>query len=140
MRLALYSVAINLVGNLVLIPTLAHWNIGQIGPPLATAIASTVNVASLYVVLGRRGHFTLDPALKRKAPRLALSALLMGAALLLVTPWVEPYLTGTLIVRALALTVLVGSGVAIYALACFLTGAFRVADLRSLLRRKASSQ
>ncbi|MEH3158638.1 MAG: murein biosynthesis integral membrane protein MurJ [Sphingomonas taxi] len=139
-RLALYSVAINLVGNLVLIPTLAHWNIGQIGPPLATAIASTVNVASLYVVLGRRGHFTLDPALKRKAPRLALSALLMGAALLLVTPWVEPYLTGTLIVRALALTVLVGSGVAIYALTCFLTGAFRVADLRSLLRRKASSQ
>lgn len=138
-RLALYSVAINLIGNLVLIPTLAHWNIGQIGPPLATALASTVNVVSLYVVLGRRGHFALDPALKRKAPRLALSALLMGGALLLVTPWVEPYLTRTLLVRGLALTVLVGSGVAIYALACFVTGAFRVADLRSLLRRKATS-
>ncbi|KAK0359378.1 hypothetical protein LTR94_031555, partial [Friedmanniomyces endolithicus] len=85
-RLALWSVAINLVGNLILIPTLAHWNIGQIGPPLATALASTVNVASLYVVLSRRGHFALDPQVKRKVPRLILAALLMGASLLLVTP------------------------------------------------------
>ncbi|MBY9061410.1 murein biosynthesis integral membrane protein MurJ [Sphingomonas yunnanensis] len=139
-RLALYSVALNLLGNLVLIPTLAHWNIGQIGPPLATALASTVNVASLYVVLARRGHFALDPQLKRKVPRLALAALLMGVALLLVTPLVDPYLTGSLVVRGVALAVLVGAGVTIYALACFATGAFRVADLRSLLRRRASSR
>ena len=140
LRLALYSVAINLVGNLVLIPSLAQWNLGQIGPPLSTAIASTVNVASLYFVLARRGHFALDPQVKRKLPRLALSALLMGAALLLVTPLVDPYLTGSLPVRGAALAVLVGAGVAIYAIACFATGAFRLADLRSLLRRRASSR
>ncbi len=140
LRLALYSVAINLVGNLVLIPSLAQWNLGQIGPPLSTAIASTVNVASLYFVLARRGHFALDPQVKRKLPRLALSALLMGAALLLVTPLVDPYLTGSLPVRGAALAVLVGAGVAIYAIACFATGAFRLADLRSLLRRRASTR
>ena len=139
-RLALWSVAINLVGNLILIPTLAHWNIGQIGPPLATALASTVNVASLYVVLSRRGHFALDPQVKRKVPRLILAALLMGASLLLVTPFVDPFLTGALVRRGLALTGLVGAGVAIYVLACFATGAFRVADLRSLLRRRATSR
>jgi putative peptidoglycan lipid II flippase len=139
-RLALYSVAINLVGNLILIPTLARWNMGQIGPPLATAIASTVNVASLYVVLSRRGHFALDPALRRKVPRLIVSAVSMGAALLLVTPWVEPHLTRSLLARAVALTMLVGSGVAIYAIACVVTGAFRLADIRSLLRRRASSR
>jgi putative peptidoglycan lipid II flippase len=140
LRLALYSVAINLVGNLVLIPSLAPWNLGQIGPPLSTAIASTVNVASLYFVLARRGHFALDPQVKRKLPRLALSALLMGAALLLVAPLVDPYLTGSLPVRGAALAVLVGAGVAIYTIACFATGAFRLADLRSLLRRRASSR
>ncbi|WP_210358094.1 MULTISPECIES: murein biosynthesis integral membrane protein MurJ [Sphingomonas] len=139
-RLALYSVAINLVGNLILIPGLAHWDLGQIGPPLATALASTVNVASLYVVLARRGHFALDPAVRRKVPRLLLSSLLMGAALLLVTPLVDPYLTRSLPVRGAALAVLVGAGVAIYAAACFVTGAFRVADLKSLLRRRAASQ
>jgi putative peptidoglycan lipid II flippase len=138
-RLALYSVAINLVGNLVLIPTLAHWDIGQIGPPLATALASTINVVSLYVVLVRRGHFALDPQVKRKVPRLALAALLMGGALLLVAPLVEPYLTDSFVVRGVALAVLVGAGVAIYALACVVTGAYRLADLKSLLRRRATS-
>ncbi|GAA4214025.1 murein biosynthesis integral membrane protein MurJ [Sphingomonas endophytica] len=138
-RLALYSVAINLVGNLILIPTLAHWDIGQIGPPLATALASTINVVSLYVVLVRRGHFALDPQVKRKVPRLALAALLMGVALLLVAPLVAPYLTGSFVVRGAALTVLVGAGFAIYALACVVTGAYRLADLKTLLRRRASS-
>jgi putative peptidoglycan lipid II flippase len=136
-RLALYSVAINLVGNLVLIPTLAHWELGQIGPPLATALASTVNVVSLYVVLSRRGHFALDPQVRRKVPRLLLAALLMGGALLLVTPLVDPYLTRALPIRGAALAGLVGAGVAIYVIACFVTGAFRVADLKSLLRRRA---
>ena len=140
LRLALYSVALNLVGNLILIPTLAHWNIGQVGPPLATAIASTVNVTSLYVVLQRRGHFALDPLLKRKVPRLALAAAMMGGALLLVTPLVDPYLTGSLVVRGAALSVLVGAGVSIYAVACFATGAFRLSDLRSLLSRRAASR
>ena len=139
-RLALYSVAINLVGNLVLIPTLARWDVGQIGPPLATAIASTVNVTSLYVVLRRRGHFALDPQLRRKVPRLTLAALLMGGALLLVAPLVDPWLTGSLVVRGLALAALVGAGCAIYALACFATGAFRVSDLRTLLNRRAASR
>ncbi|MEH3121287.1 MAG: murein biosynthesis integral membrane protein MurJ [Sphingomonas phyllosphaerae] len=138
-RLALYSVAINLIGNLILIPTLAHWELGQIGPPLATALASTINVVSLYVVLVRRGHFALDPQVKRKVPRLALAALLMGGALLLVAPLVAPYLTGSFIMRGVALTVLVGAGVAIYALACVVTGAYRLADLKTLLRRRAST-
>lgn len=139
-RLALWSVAINLVGNLVLIPTLARWDLGQVGPPLSTALASTINVASLYVVLARRGHFALDAQVKRRTPRLALAALLMGAALLVVAPYVDPWLTGTLVERGAALAALVGAGVAIYALACFVTGAFRVSDLRSLLRRRASSR
>ena len=139
-RLALYSVAINLAGNLLLIPLLGRYELGQIGPPLATAVASSVNVASLYVVLARRGHFTLDAQLRRKVPRLAMAALLMGASLLFVTPWVEPYLTGGLAIRAAALTVLVGTGVLVYALSCFATGAFRLADIRTLLQRRAASR
>ncbi|RDE06830.1 murein biosynthesis integral membrane protein MurJ [Sphingomonas aracearum] len=139
-RLALWSVGVNLVGNLLLIPLLGRHDIGQVGPPLATAIASTVNVAALYVTLARRGHFVLDQAVRRKVPRLALAALLMGAALLLVTPWIEPHLTGSLVRRGLALGALVGAGVAVYGLACVVTGAYRLSDLKSLLRRRASSR
>ena len=139
-RLALWSVAINLLGNLILIPLLGRWGIGQVGPPLATAIASSVNVAALYITLARRGHFALDAKVGRKAPRLVLAALLMGAALLLVTPLVEPYLLGSFLVRAAALSALVGAGVVVYGIACFVTGAFRVSDLRSLLNRRAASR
>jgi len=75
---------------------------------------------------------------RRKVPRLAIAAALMGATLLLVTPRIDSYLTGSIVSRGLALTALVGAGVLVYALACFATGAFRVSDLRSLLRRRAS--
>jgi putative peptidoglycan lipid II flippase len=45
-------------------------------------------------------------------------------------------LTGSIARRALGLFVLVGSGVAIYAIGCFLTGAFVLDDLKTLMRRR----
>jgi len=139
-RLALWSIGINLVGNLVLIPLLGRHELGQIGPPLATALASTVNVVALYRTLARRGHFVLDAQLRRKAPRLAVAALAMGATLVFVTPVIDPYLTGPLLVRGAALAVLVGAGIIVYGVACFVTGAFGVGDMRTLLQRRASSR
>jgi len=136
-RLAIWSVGINLAGNLILIPSLARFGMGHVGPPLATAIASTVNVFMLYRVLRQRGHFVPDRQLKRRLPRLALAALIMGGAVYLLAPYADPYLTGTLIVRGAALAVLVGGGMAVYGLACFLTGAFALDDLRILLKRRA---
>jgi putative peptidoglycan lipid II flippase len=37
----------------------------------------------------------------------------------------------------MALTALVGAGVAVYAVACFVTGAFVLDDLKTLMRRRA---
>jgi putative peptidoglycan lipid II flippase len=136
-RLAIYSVGVNLALNLILIPTLGSIGMGHVGPPLATAIASTVNVVMLYRVLRQRGHFVADRQLKRRVPRLALAALIMGGAVYLLAPYADPYLTGTLIVRGAALAILVGGGMAVYALACFLTGAFALDDLKVLLKRRA---
>ncbi|MFX6218313.1 polysaccharide biosynthesis C-terminal domain-containing protein, partial [Acinetobacter baumannii] len=73
-RYAMISIAVNIVGNLIMIPLIGH-----VGPPLATDLASTVNVAMLYRTLVERGHFAADSALRRKVPRLLLAALLMGA-------------------------------------------------------------
>ncbi len=136
-RLAIYSVGINLVGNLILIPTLGLIGMGHVGPPLATAIASTVNVFMLYRTLRRRGHFEADRQLKRRLPRLALAALIMGAVVFLLAPLADPFLTKSLLVRGAALIVLVGGGCAVYAIACFLTGAFAIDDLKTLLKRRA---
>jgi putative peptidoglycan lipid II flippase len=130
-RYAMISVAVNLVGNLILIPTIHH-----VGPPLATAISSTVNVGMLYWTLRKRGHFVTDARLRRRLPRLLLAAILMGLVLWQVGPLVNPYLTGSLIRRALGLTALVSAGGAVYAVACFVTGAYRLSDIKALLGRR----
>ena len=61
----------------------------------------------------------------------------MGAALYWFTPVVAPYLTGSVARRATGLFALVGAGVAIYAMACFLTGAFALDDVKLLIKRRA---
>ncbi|TKD51036.1 murein biosynthesis integral membrane protein MurJ [Sphingomonas baiyangensis] len=128
-RYAMVAVAVNLVGNLVLIPTIGH-----VGPPLATALAALANVGLLYATLVRRGHFAMDARLKRRLPRLALAALAMGAALFALQGLGAPYLTGDIWIRIAALGVLVAGGALVYALACFATGAYRPADLKALRR------
>ena len=130
-RYATVSMAVNLVLNLALIVPLQH-----MGPPLATAIASTVNVALLYRTLAKRGQFTPDAQLKRRAPRLVIASLLMGVALWFAGDLFRPYVTGPSLVRWLALAVLVAGGALVYALAVFATGALRPRDLRQLLRSK----
>ncbi|GAA0729287.1 murein biosynthesis integral membrane protein MurJ [Sphingomonas japonica] len=131
-RFAMISVAVNLIGNLALIPTIGH-----IGPPLATAVSAWVNMILLYRTLRGRGHFAGDARLKRRLPRLALAAVVMGAVLVLLTPLFDPYLRGNLVESLLPLIVLVGSGTLLYAIACFATGAFRLADLKALRRRSS---
>ncbi|GGB15895.1 putative lipid II flippase MurJ [Sphingomonas metalli] len=131
-RYATVSMAVNLILNLALIVPLRH-----MGPPLATAIASTVNVALLYRTLVQRGHFQADAQLRRRAPRLALSALLMGAAMWFLNDLFHPFVTGSTIERWGAMAALVATGVLVYAAAVFVTGAVRPADLKRLIRRPA---
>ena len=130
MRFAMISIAVNLVLNLVLIVPLRH-----MGPPLATALASTVNVWMLYHTLKKRGHFEPDARLRRKVPRLALAAVLMGISLFFIAPVIDPYLSGSLLRRAAGLISLVGAGSAVYAAACFATGGFVLDDLKLMMKR-----
>ncbi len=129
-RYAVISMVVNLIGNLLLIVPLQH-----MGPPLATAIASTINVALLYRTLVARGHFVADAQLRRRAPRLLLAALAMGAVLWVAQGLLTPYVHGTWFVRFGALVALVSSGGLVYALCAVLGGAFSVGDLQFLLRR-----
>jgi len=139
-RYAVQSVAVNLIGNIVLIPLLSRIGYGHVGPPLATALSSTVNVWMLYATLSKRGHFVPDAALKRRIPRLAGAALLMGAAIFAFDRLLDPWLNGRIWERYIALTVLVGAGVLVYGIACFLTGAFVLDDVKLLLRRRAREE
>ncbi len=129
-RFGLIAVAVNLVLNLALIVPLQH-----VGPPLATAIASTVNAGLLYWTLVRRGDFKPDARLKRRAWRLVLAALAMGAALWFAQGLVASYVQGDWVRRGFALAVLVGAGAMVYGAATLLLGAFTRADLKLFFRR-----
>ncbi|CAN5348834.1 murein biosynthesis integral membrane protein MurJ [soil metagenome] len=133
-RYAILSIAVNIVLNLILIPLIGH-----VGPPLATAISSTVNVFMLYRTLRRRGHFIVDDQLRRRIPRLAIAAVLMGLALFAFDRLLDPWLSGHMVERYGALIILVGSGSAIYGICCFVTGAFRPSDIAALVRKRRPS-
>ena len=130
-RYATMSMVVNLVLNLAFIVPLAH-----VGPPLATALASTVNVAMLWRTLARRGLFVADAQLSRRAPRLLAAALLMGAVLWFASDAFAPYTTGPSLIRWAAMFVLVTGGAIVYFAATLAFGAFRPTEVKALLRRK----
>ncbi|WP_445192506.1 murein biosynthesis integral membrane protein MurJ [Sphingomonas sp. Tas61C01] len=130
-RYATVSMIVNLILNLALIVPLGH-----MGPPLATAIASTVNVALLYRTLARRGHFVADAQLRRRTWRLLVAALMMGAVMYFLNDLFAPYVTGTSLQRWTAMLVLVATGAVVYAAGVFATGAIRLRDIRQLVRSR----
>lgn len=130
-RYATIAIGVNLVLNLALIVPLRH-----MGPPLATAIASLVNLGLLYRTLVARGHFVADAQLRRRVFRLLGAAILMGATLYFLSDLFRPYILGTSLVRWAAMMALVATGGLVYAVACFALRAYLPSDLRTLLRRK----
>lgn len=129
-RFAMIAIAVNIAGNLALIPT-----IGYLGPPIATAVSASINAALLYWTLRKRGQFHADAQLVRRLPRLAIAAALMGGALWAARYPALPHMQGPMAERAITLALLVAGGGAVYIAACFLTRAFRLGDLRALVRR-----
>ncbi|MGC9370497.1 MAG: murein biosynthesis integral membrane protein MurJ, partial [Paracoccaceae bacterium] len=127
---ALGAMVVNAVLALGLAPA-----IGFIAAAIGTSVAGWTMVLQLW--LGSRGMgaaATLDDRLARRAPRIVLAALLMGACLLaaqaVLAPWFAPGAQ-----RYLALLILVGIGIVSYFGLGHLIGAFRLADFRQAFRR-----
>ena len=89
------------------------------------------------MTLSRRGYYTLDARLKKRLPRIILSAVLMGA-LLLAGRWLLQgnYAEGAGFIAALwGLGVLVAGGIAGYFALAHLTGGMPLGELKSMLKR-----
>ena len=130
-RIAVASMLVNLAGNIALI-----WPLGTNGIAVSTAVAAWVNAGALWWWLRKRGHFTIDDRLRRTVPRLVAATLAMAACLALANPFVAPFMTASLFVRALALALLVGGGFVVFVAACALFRTVRLSDVRSQLTRR----
>jgi putative peptidoglycan lipid II flippase len=132
MRFAVISVIVNVVGSVVLSRVMGH-----VGIALATSLAAWVNAVLLGITLSRRGLFTLDERTRKRLPRIVAAALLMGA-LLLAGAWA---LKGNyaenagFLAAAWGLAVLVSGGVLSYFVLAHVTGAMRLSEFKSMLKR-----
>lgn len=118
---------VNVAGSLML-----FFSIGHVGIAIATSLSGWINAILLGITLLRRGHFAADKALRRRAPLLFLSSLMMGAALWAAAAGLHQLFApgNGLTVQVLALAALVSGGMALYAGAAQLTGAMTFAALR----------
>jgi putative peptidoglycan lipid II flippase len=126
LRYAGVSIVLNIVLSLLLFfPA----GLGYLGIAIATSIASAINAALLGYTLRRRGLLKLDRRLLLRTPRIALASAVMGLAVAAAAAALWPD-GASLKLRVFALAGLVGVGGLVYALACLVTGAAGIRDLR----------
>jgi putative peptidoglycan lipid II flippase len=101
---------------------------------IATTLAGWLQAALLAATLKERGEFALDQTCRRRLPAILAASLIMGAVVWALVhvlgPWFEP--KNGAVVQVVALILLVGSGLAVYAGTAAVFGAF---DAKSLLAR-----
>ena len=133
-KISVACLAVNLILVLILMRPLLH-----VGIALATVISSWLNAGLLGVVLYRRGHLRLDARLKGRLPRLALATMGMAAALWPLQTALASMLSGPASSRVAGLAVLVGAGLAAFALLAHLLGVARIGDLKALYKGRAAT-
>jgi putative peptidoglycan lipid II flippase len=124
---AMASVAVNIGGSLLMFPVIGH-----VGIAVATSLSGWTNALLLAVTLIRRGHFSFDAALRRRAPLIVVASISMGVALYICGRELDGFFAPgrSSLVQAAALIALVGCGGFVYALAAQITGAMRLSMLR----------
>ncbi|MCG8356593.1 MAG: murein biosynthesis integral membrane protein MurJ, partial [Kiloniellales bacterium] len=131
LKMAAASVAANIALSLAL-----FWPLGHVGLALATALAAWLNAGLLAWGLRRRAFLALDRRFRQRLPRIVIASVLMGAGLWAGALWLAPWFEAGQALRILGLALLVGAGLAAYALLALVSGAFDREDLRSLLSRR----
>jgi putative peptidoglycan lipid II flippase len=124
------------VGHVVASIVLALF-LRQIGIALATSLAAWVNAILLGITLRRRGLFSLDERSRKRLPRIVMSAVLMGVILAAGT-WLlrDNYAEKAgFTAAAWGLLLLVTGGIGSYFAIAQLTGAMRLGELKSMLKR-----
>lgn len=130
-RVALASMLVNLVANLLLV-----WPLGHVGIAVGTAISAWMNAVVLWWLLQRRGQFALDARARRLLPRVVLASAAMVAALLLLAPQLAVVPDRPLPQQAAQLALLISAGGLAYLGAARTLGLFTLNGLFARLRAR----
>jgi putative peptidoglycan lipid II flippase len=119
-RIAVFAVVVNIILNAAFIEPL-----GNAGLALATALASTLNAACLWVLLMRRQVLTLRPQTKRIVLMILLASVIMAASLYFLSGNWDHWLQLSSFVRIGRLFITIIAGVVVYAAVLLLLGVRR---------------
>lgn len=128
-KVALSGMVVNVVLNFMLIYKYKH-----LGIAIATSTASWFNAAVLVYLLKKRNFINFDAALWKFLAKILLPCGLTFLVLFMMKPMVMPYLHSTdgIHVRAIALGILVCSGLCAYFLAAWMAGLLRFKEYISV--------
>jgi len=138
MRYASISLVANTVGSVVLFYVFREAGyLPQLGIAVATTLGGWLNAGLLWWTLVKRGHFVLDQRMGRAFAGIVLASVVMGAVLIAAAHYLAPLFAAErgLAVHLLALSALVGAGLAVYALIVLATGTISFRQLGKLVRR-----
>ncbi len=132
------NMIVNVVGSIGLFFLFRHLGLmPHVGIALATTLAAWVNAGMLFFTLRRHGDFLSDPRLTRNLPLILLACLAMGAVVYPVLVWLTPYLASDvrLSIKVAALTAVVGTGMAVFAMLIIVTGVLSITQLKRFTRK-----
>ena len=125
MIMAGITVFVNIVVSLLLFGRLGH-----VGIALATAVAAWVNVALL--LFGLKDFWKADSRLKKRLPRIIIATMIMGIGIWIINKGIEGWFVESGFgQRLLGLSILVISGLLIYAIAALKLKATSIEDLKN---------
>jgi putative peptidoglycan lipid II flippase len=138
MRYAVISLTANTLGSITLFFLFRALGImPHLGIAVATTLGGWLNAGLLYGTLARRGELVPDARLKRALLSTVANSVAMGAVVWLVSVILEDaFANPSLVPRAIALALLVGAGLLVYAVGVLASGTLQVRQLRAMLRRQ----
>ncbi|WP_427964467.1 murein biosynthesis integral membrane protein MurJ [Altererythrobacter sp.] len=110
---------------------------GVVGVAYASVIGAWINVAFLYAVLVKRGHYAIPLALVGRIARQLVAASAMGTALWFARDLLTGWFAAGLFERLFALAVLVACSAVVYFGVAFAVGAIDKQRIAALTRKKA---
>lgn len=129
--IASVCVVLNIALSLALVGPMAH-----IGLALATSASGWLNVALMAWILHRRGHLAMDEKLRYRLPRIVFACGMMAAGLAGAYILCAPVFADILPLRVLALALLIGLGLCIYAFFMLTLNVIEWEEFRAMFRRR----
>jgi putative peptidoglycan lipid II flippase len=145
---ALITLIVNIILNIIFVGVdnllwtgvkVTGLGFGIVGLAGATAISASLNCILLYAILHKRGWFRFTAPLGARIARQLLATAAMSAVLWWLMRLLYSYFLGSFVESSLALILLVGSGLATYAIVGWIVGAVDKDEINLLLRRRKAT-